>query len=564
ITGDMRVVEDMRTAVDLWKKGNQMSGLVTLDGMILETTGIVRTNKNKDQYGQILKARTELKALKKQEISLNKARSETKCELEESQTSITRIDHRIKQMTKDARAMETDIHDLQRQARDKESSANNLKNRMDSFGKDIAAWEEMVSKAKKDIADLRKDKDLFDEKIAKMRSGVKKCDENRAFARKNLDNALASTKDQSRKLHQYRVEDASIREKIRAAEQDIENRRQETKTDLKAIDEIKAAETTIRQDLEIARGDLVTTRTELTAMESWYQGLLPQGTRINEETTSMNTGLEDLRKKTRDLDKQKNENLLESREKQIAFDMQSERMHARFGPDMPEIPPGFDPDHARHQITELQTRVEGLGQINFASIEAFEETQSRWEELHLSYQDLVMASERLKEVISDIEAKSSKEFMETFIRVRTCFNEIFTTMFDGGKAELVLEDTKNMDAGVEIIACPPFKKTKAMSLLSEGEKTLCAISFIFALFKVRPSPFCIMDEVDAPLDDANVERFNRLIRSFSPQSQFVIVTHNRQTMEMADIIYGVTFDIPGVSKAVSMDMGEPALKESQG
>jgi chromosome segregation protein len=111
-----------------------------------------------------------------------------------------------------------------------------------------------------------------------------------------------------------------------------------------------------------------------------------------------------------------------------------------------------------------------------------------------------------------------------------------------------------MDAGVDIYACPPFKKLKVMSLLSEGEKTLTAISFIFALFKVRPSPFCILDEVDAPLDDSNVERINRLIRTFSRDSQFLIVTHNKNTMEMADIIYGVTFDVPGVTKVVSMDL----------
>ena len=144
--------------------------------------------------------------------------------------------------------------------------------------------------------------------------------------------------------------------------------------------------------------------------------------------------------------------------------------------------------------------------------------------------------------------------METFTRVRANFQEIFTTVFGGGKADIVLAEGPPMDAGVELVACPPFKRPKAMSLLSEGEKTLCAISFIFALFKVRPSPFCILDEVDAPLDEANVERFNRLIRGFARESQFIVVTHNRRTMEMADIIYGVTFDIPGISKVVSMSL----------
>ncbi|MDT8273582.1 MAG: AAA family ATPase, partial [Desulfomonilia bacterium] len=147
----------------------------------------------------------------------------------------------------------------------------------------------------------------------------------------------------------------------------------------------------------------------------------------------------------------------------------------------------------------------------------------------------------------------------TFALVRHHFQDLFTTMFGGGKADIVLEDGDSLESGVEIYASPPFKRLKAMSLLSEGEKTLCALSFIFALIRVRPAPFCVLDEVDASLDDANVIRFNRLIRSFSEESQFLVVTHNRYTMEMADILYGVTFDVPGISKVVSM-----ALKNSEG
>jgi len=195
-----------------------------------------------------------------------------------------------------------------------------------------------------------------------------------------------------------------------------------------------------------------------------------------------------------------------------------------------------------------------MGQINFASLDAYEQVQARWDDLHRQYEDLIQASTRLREVIANIEKQSMKAFMETYELIRKYFQELFTTIFGGGKADIVLAEGNPLEAGIEILACPPFKKPKSMSLLSEGEKTLCALSFIFALFKVRPSPFCILDEVDAPLDDANVVRFNRLIRAFSADSQFIIVTHNRYTMELADILYGVTFDIPGVSKVVSMHL----------
>jgi chromosome segregation protein len=248
--------------------------------------------------------------------------------------------------------------------------------------------------------------------------------------------------------------------------------------------------------------------------------------------------------------------LLKNKEFEIAYAMNLERMEGRFGGGIPEIPETFDALQARQRVGELEDRIEKMGQINFASLEAFEQAQQRWEDLHRQYEDIVRASSRLKEVISNIERQSIKSFNATFVKVKENFQEIFTAMFGGGKADLVLDEGDEIEAGIVIFASPPFKRLRAMSLLSEGEKTLCAISFIFALFKVHPSPFCILDEVDAPLDDANVIRFNRLIRSFSNDSQFLIVTHNRYTMETADILYGITFDVPGISKVVSMVLDE--------
>jgi chromosome segregation protein len=137
------------------------------------------------------------------------------------------------------------------------------------------------------------------------------------------------------------------------------------------------------------------------------------------------------------------------------------------------------------------------------------------------------------------------------------FKKVFSTLFEGGEAELVLTESEDLlSAGVDIVAQPPGKKLQNINLLSGGEKALTAISLIFAIFLVKPSPFCFLDEVDAPLDDVNVVRFNRLITSLSYDSQFILITHNKKTMEIGDLLYGVTMEEPGISKTVSVEFNE--------
>ncbi len=219
----------------------------------------------------------------------------------------------------------------------------------------------------------------------------------------------------------------------------------------------------------------------------------------------------------------------------------------------PAFPEEFDPVSTQQKIERIQFKLEKMGQINFTSIDAYEEVQKRWEDLNAQYLDLTESHAKLKQVIENIEKEAKKEFNATFSAVKKNFSEIFMELFSGGKADLVLKEGDLLEGGVEIMACPPHKKLRHISLLSGGEKALCALALIFALFRARPSTFCILDEVDAPLDDANIERFKKLIKKFAEESHFIIVTHNKQTMSMADTIYGITFETPGISKVVSME-----------
>ena len=167
------------------------------------------------------------------------------------------------------------------------------------------------------------------------------------------------------------------------------------------------------------------------------------------------------------------------------------------------------------------------------------------------------AIDDLKKSIKDINSESKKRFLEMFNKVNLEFNKVFLNLFEGGEARMILTHNDDpLNSGIEIIAQPPGKKLQNLNLLSGGEKAMTAISLIFAIFLVKPSPFCVLDEVDAPLDDINVARFTKLIKKLTNNSQFIIITHNKKSMEIGDLLYGVTMENPGISKTVSVQFQE--------
>ncbi len=207
------------------------------------------------------------------------------------------------------------------------------------------------------------------------------------------------------------------------------------------------------------------------------------------------------------------------------------------------------------KVDRMKKRLENLGEVNPTAIEAFEEMRKRYEFILEQKNDLVSAKESLLQTIQEVEATANQRLLETFNQVRENFQKVFKALFtEEDTADMVLENPENLaETGIDIIAKPKGKRPSSISQLSGGEKTLTATAMLFAIYLIKPAPFCILDEVDAPLDDANVGKFTNMIRQFSNNSQFIIVTHNKQTMSAVDVIYGVTMQEAGVSKLVPVD-----------
>ena len=205
------------------------------------------------------------------------------------------------------------------------------------------------------------------------------------------------------------------------------------------------------------------------------------------------------------------------------------------------------------QVSALQKRIDEMGPVNLVAIEEYEETEQRHSFLSTQYEDLARAKEQLLEVINRINTQTKEMFVETFNKIRDNFRAMFTEIFGGGKADLLLVNEGDvLESGIDIVARPPGKQLQNISLLSGGEQTMTAVALLFSIYQVKPSPFCVLDELDAPLDESNINRFIKVLQRFLAHSQFIIITHNKRTIGMADVLYGVTMEEHGVSKIVSV------------
>ena len=212
---------------------------------------------------------------------------------------------------------------------------------------------------------------------------------------------------------------------------------------------------------------------------------------------------------------------------------------------------------ANRQIAELRRQISALGTPNLGAIEEFERVNSRYGFLSEQRDDVEKARRELLGVIGELTAEMKSLFTARFREIDACFRQTFLELFGGGKAALLLEDEENvLECGIEIKVQPPGKAVSNISLLSGGEKAFVAIALYFAILKVRPTPFCVMDEIEAALDEANVSRFAEYLRRMSDKTQFLVITHRRGTMEEADMLYGVTMQEKGVSAVLELDLAE--------
>ena len=221
-------------------------------------------------------------------------------------------------------------------------------------------------------------------------------------------------------------------------------------------------------------------------------------------------------------------------------------------PIKPEAAPALTADE---MVLDLRAKIDRMGPVNMMAIDQFDDLETRHQFLTTQRKDLIDSIAATSEAIKKIDKTTRERFTEAFMAINLNFEKTFTTLFGGGRAGLImLDESDALESGIDIIAQPPGKRLQSVQLLSGGEKALTAMALMFAIFQYRPSPFCLLDEIDAPLDDANIGRFVEMLQGMQDCTQFILITHNRKTMEIADRLYGVTMEEPGVSKLISVQL----------
>ncbi len=323
--------------------------------------------------------------------------------------------------------------------------------------------------------------------------------------------------------------------------------------------------------------------TELTAAESAVTEIATRRAERLAEVNTLESDLRNRRKALSDLHDARGKEEVRQTQMQLKIESLAEHVMRRYQVDLREFSPDryaftktyraqmksrgkaetepatsdeaaeFDEAQLREMIDQLTRQLDAMGPVNLDAVHEYDELEERHTFLETQNADLTNSRRELLDVIARINQTTEKLFAETFAQVRINFREMFAELFGGGRADLALLDENDaLNCGIDIIAKPPGKQLQSVSLLSGGERTMTAVALLFAIYMVRPSPFCILDEMDAPLDESNINRFIKMLDRFIAQSQFIIITHNKRTIAKADILYGVTMEERGISKLVGM------------
>ncbi|MCD4832117.1 MAG: chromosome segregation protein SMC [Anaerohalosphaeraceae bacterium] len=378
-------------------------------------------------------------------------------------------------------------------------------------------------------------------------------------------------------LTELRVEMGQSNEQKKALSQAIASLRSQIEHDKNALDSAMANAKSCAEQIELSQNAILNTEAEISELFSEKETAGQQSIQLHETVEQMLDGRRQTeeavkinRQKQSEYDEKIHEIRLELSQLEVKTSELDQRVTEELGLDIAEQYQNYsaediDWDAVKQEINELRAKIERLGNVNVDAIEQQEDLEKRNEFLTTQIEDLNSSKAQLEQLIEKLNKESLDKFMTTFEEVRINFQSVFRKLFGGGKADIILEDPEDLlESGIEIVARPPGKETRSISLLSGGEKTMSAIALLFAIFKSKPSPFCFLDEVDAALDEANNERFNLIVQEFKKDSQFIIITHAKRTMSIADVLFGVTMQQKGVSKRISVrfdNYEEPAENE---
>ncbi|MCA9659960.1 MAG: AAA family ATPase, partial [Myxococcales bacterium] len=560
LLGDAVVVDRLSRALELWQAGTIKATLVTTDGDRIEPSGVIVGGSANALDSALLQQKREIRELGEIVAGLEE-------DLERARARNHGLAERLATVESEREASEARLLEAERtriahveEARRLERASADLSKRLEGFDRDRDRLRETLEKRQGEQGDL-------EEALAKAETRLPELEELQRVGEATIESLTEQRDRVGEMLTEAKVARARWQQQLDAL------RGTKGRLERQATSERERAR---RLAQHAAEGEARIGELEqaIAAAKEERAGLLDQhvtavqaGHDAREAYDSARVEVEGIEQAIRNLRGKLDEERERLREvemgvKELSLELGHLRADIleRFDVALEEVlvdfhdrPRASDAEAAR--VKELKRLLGRMGEVNLTAIDEFEEVSERFEYLSAQKKDLVDAISQLEEAIDKINKTTRDRFSETFKAVNEMFEKLFPRLFNGGKASLKLTDPSDLlGTGVEIIAQPPGKQVRSLELLSGGEKALTATSLIFAIFLIKPSPFCLLDEVDAPLDEANVGRFSNMVKELAERTQFIIITHNKRTMEAADRLYGVTMEQRGVSKLVSVNM----------
>ena len=561
LLGNVRVFDNIDEAYASLKNNGQTG--VTFDGEVITNTQFFKSGSKSKNAGIRVGLKDKIAKLEDKAGSISSDIQSSEDQLAEVQQQYEAID----------------LNELEQELKDKEQQVRKIENNINSFEHKIEIYQKNIGELENRRSSLIDNEDSSQQQLDQLQPRQKELQQKLKDLHEQQEQKKETLQelDEERSIAQGRYNDAQLKHqdlknKVENHERDIK-RAQEGIKNLKKRLKIRSEKTEEAKDrISKYRSTIEQLKDELSTLKEKKQEADKQLEQAEEASGKQRGRINEIEKDLKEVRRRKEVNmelvhhLAMSKEKyEMQIENLSDHIWETYGVLMDqidkELPEDTEPDEAKERIAWLRQKLKKIGEVNPLAIEEYEEEKERLDFYEEQVGDLHQAAEELQETINEINKTAIGRFNKTFEKIRVNFQKVFHTLFnEDDYCDLVIDEEAEdpLDASIEIKANPKGKRPSTINQLSGGEKTLTAIALLFAIYLVKPSPFCVLDEVDAPLDDANIERFADMIRNFSEETQFIIITHNKKTMSKAEMMYGVTMPETGISRLVGVKLDEVA------
>lgn len=558
ILGRTIICSDMDSALNIAKAGNYSYKIVTLEGEVVNPGGALTGGSIKGKNANVLGRKREIEELGKEIEAKKISYSSLIKEVQDIKLKIKSMDEQILN-NRDL------IHEKNIEFTKKESETKGLQNDTDKLQRNLEISREELKK-------ILKEKEIMLEKLSKKKSHIEML-ENKNSTNKNktieLEKIISIKSEEvsssDKKLTEMKILKAKLDEMIESKKNDC-NRMEQDELDFEQKSKDLKQENAyneeavkqLNEDIKEKNRSIQENSISINKLEINFKDdeLLKEKLKaeFKEKDNIINVVLDEISRREMEVNKREIVKAKKESDKEHIYKKLNEELELTYAEALDICEPVEDEELLKHEITVTKSKITKLGVVNLAAIEEYEEIKDKFEFMSSQAEDLEKAKTELISVIEEMTNEMKVLFKENFKILNYNFNETFKDLFQGGSAELILGEGDELTANIDINVEPPGKKLQNINLMSGGEKVLSAIALLFAILKMKPTPFCILDEIEAALDDANVFRYAEFLKRFSHNTQFIVITHRKGTMEASDIIYGVTMEEKGVSKVVSVDL----------